>query len=279
MRVRRRKRRLLVFISIVAIIGAIVYGISFVSYMPRFSVEGIAITGAQRLSAEYVRSYVEARIYDGRGGYLSPHNIFMYPRQQIEASMIADFPRVKDVRITRASLFAQQIDVAIAERVPFARWCSSGVDASSTDCYVMDENGFIFSNDQADLAVIATSTFAFSGGIKSGVGPVGQTFAPGHVSGLVTLFKNLTHDGVTPIGALVQNDQDFLVPLAEGFTIKASFGLDAVTLGNDLSLVLGSEALQGKMSKLDYIDLRFGNRVYYRLKGEQKPNEQKTVQQ
>ena len=36
----------------------------------------------------------------------------------------------------------------------------------------------------------------------------------------------------------------------------------------NLQLVLSSNPLNGKASDLQYIDLRFGNRVYYKLKGE-----------
>mgnify|MGYP001565319663 CR=1 FL=1 len=34
----------------------------------------------------------------------------------------------------------------------------------------------------------------------------------------------------------------------------------------NLELILSSDALQAKLDSLDYVDLRFGNRVYYQLK-------------
>jgi hypothetical protein len=34
-----------------------------------------------------------------------------------------------------------------------------------------------------------------------------------------------------------------------------------------LQLVLSSDALTGKESELQYVDLRFGDRVYYKLQG------------
>jgi hypothetical protein len=36
-----------------------------------------------------------------------------------------------------------------------------------------------------------------------------------------------------------------------------------------LELVLSSDALQGKEGQLEYIDLRFGDRVYYKLRGQE----------
>ncbi len=56
--------------------------------------------------------------------------------------------------------------------------------------------------------------------------------------------------------------------LGEGFLLKVSYGADAGTLVKNLQLVLQSDVLQGKRDKIEYIDLRFGNRVYYKLKGQ-----------
>jgi len=36
----------------------------------------------------------------------------------------------------------------------------------------------------------------------------------------------------------------------------------------NLELVLSSDVLKGKTDALEYVDLRFGNRVYYKLKGQ-----------
>jgi hypothetical protein len=69
-----------------------------------------------------------------------------------------------------------------------------------------------------------------------------------------------------PQGATVVNDQDFTVPLAT-YYLKASFGEDTGLLMRNLQLVLASDALQGKQDAVEYIDLRFGSRVYYKLKG------------
>ena len=53
-----------------------------------------------------------------------------------------------------------------------------------------------------------------------------------------------------------------------GFEIRASLKGDPGKLIRDLELVLTSDELRGKESRLEYIDLRFGNRVYYKVEGE-----------
>ena len=75
--------------------------------------------------------------------------------------------------------------------------------------------------------------------------------------------------GAAPLGAQLENETDISVPLADGYYIKASFGEDPSELTKNLALILSSDAIKGKIDELEYIDLRFGNRVYYKFKGEE----------
>ena len=73
----------------------------------------------------------------------------------------------------------------------------------------------------------------------------------------------------------MQNEQDFETRLSAlsgsektgGFAVRASFGNDGEAVVKNLQLVLSSDVLRGRESELEYVDLRFGNRVYYKLKG------------
>ena len=139
----------------------------------------------------------------------------------------------------------------------------------------MDATGFVFAS--ADASTTPSSIFAepytFSGALPAQAGldgePVGQVFIPGHLPGLLALLTVLQQqDGLTPLMVSVVSGQDFSVDFQEGFSLKASFGADAGTLARNLKLVLGSDALSGKESQIEYIDLRFGNKAYFKLKGE-----------
>src|SRR3989344_3732267 len=76
-------------------------GVSFLSYLPRFSVQDIRIAGAKEIRPEFVHSYVEARLFDGSYRFLSPVNIFLYPRARIEEGVIPYFPRLRGARGSR----------------------------------------------------------------------------------------------------------------------------------------------------------------------------------
>ncbi len=257
LRARRRRVRALLALIVLLFIGATVWGTSFVSYLPRFSINSIAVLGAHDISPHLISDYVETILNDGSYHFLSRTNIFLYPRAAIEKDIIGYFPRIRSAHVSRASLLSTEVKIEVEERKSFALWC-----ADSGQCYQMDEGGFIFSPAPG----AATSTqYVFEGGVGTSTSPIGQTFIRAHLPGLLTLLRFLGQAGLIPRGAIVENDQDFSVPLTAGFTLRASFGEDASALTKNLQLILSSDPLKGRENQLEYVDLRFGNRVYYKL--------------
>lgn len=270
LRVRRRRTRVLFALLVMSLIAGGVYGISLVSYLPQLSVQRIDVAGANDIRPELVRAFVETELSSDSFTFFSPSNIFLYPRTEIEAAIEEYFPRVENARISRESLLANAITVSIEEREPFARWCSIS-RASFTEeqielCYAIDTGGFIFAPVSTTTAAFATR-YVFEGSLATTSSPVGQTYLSGTFAGVVTLLERLGQAGFSPERISAEGEQDFSVNLSQSFTIRASFGADVGSLVRNLELVLSSEALRGEEDELEYIDLRFGNRVYYKLKG------------
>lgn len=287
---RRQRLRALMALVFVVAIGAIVLGVSKFSYSPRFMINNVAVVGTKEVPAKLVRAYVETKLYDGTHPILSRDNIFLYPSASIEKSISEYFPRIRAADISRAGLLAQAITVTVTERQPIALWCSGTVLPSSdmNDCYFMDDSGFVFAPLEARSSRAAAATLGmpltgfasatsspvnsyliFGGGLSASSSPIGQTFLPAHFSGVLELDKLLQKEGFAPVGTYAENDQDFSVKFKDGFTLRALFvGEDANTLVRNLQLALASDSLRGKEKRLEYIDLRFGNRLYFKFKGE-----------
>lgn len=277
LRAQRRKMRALAVAAAVIFIALAGMGASALSYLPEYSVNDVSVVGANSISPKIVRLFVESELNDGKYPLISRRNIFLYPKDRIERGVVSRFPRVLSAEVSRESLLAQTVIVAITERQPLALWC-----ATDYECFLMDSTGFIFaplevepkasiSSDAKPLtgfAQAATSTPdpgpIFKGGIASGSSPISQTFLPEHFSGILELFTKLREAGYAPVGAEVLESPDFAVSFSEGFVLRASFGADASALVRNLQLALGAEPLRGKVDKIEYIDLRFGNRIYYK---------------
>jgi len=263
-RARRRKKRLILATITVVLIGAIAFAISYVSYLPRFSIATIDVVGTQTVPADFVKTYVESELFTAHHPYLSPYNIFLYHRVGLQNEIVGYFPRIKSAAISRDSLLSTHLTVTITEREPFARWCNT-----LSDCFEMDPSGYIFAQAPESTSTVAyTTNYVFFGAVSTSSSPITQTFVGAHVPGIVALLKSLETAGFKPTGATVIGGQDFTVHLVDGFDIKASFGEDSSGLVSNLKLILNSDSLNGKESDLEYVDLRFGDRVYYKLSGE-----------
>lgn len=270
LRARRRRTRVLIAAGILVLCGAVVYAVSWISYLPQFNISGVSVAGANGMKEELIKRNVETVLDDGAYRILSRRNIFLYPRADLE-TIITSLPPVKSVRITRSSVFATDITITIEEREAFARWCTGMYQG---ECYIMDAGGFIYAPMGWAGTATSSTQYIFAGGLPpreesaTSTYPIGQSFVRAHLPGLLSLLKFLGQAGFTPLGARVENNQDILMQLQEGFLLKASFGADAGTLVKNLQLVLSSDVLHGKQDSLEYIDLRFGNRVYYKLQGQ-----------
>lgn len=325
-RSRRRRTRIIILCVILALIGLAVYGVSWVSYLPKYSVGTVTVIGTDQVPSTDVFNYVESLLHIPGHPFLSKDNIFLYNPGAIGREIVGYFPRIATATLSRASLFSTAVTVTVTERQPYALWCTDDTD---TDCYEMDDTGFIFmqapgpgnaqsgivddtgeavdasttdstasstsgqagspqaasstvSSAPAAAAIQSSQQYVFEGGLGIGTStdatssadwsatstsPIGQTFVGAHMPAIVALLQMLGQAGFTPTGATVENAQDFWVPLTQGFYIKASFGEDPGSIVSNLQLVLSSDALAGKESQLQYVDLRFGDRVYYKLQG------------
>ncbi len=274
LRARRRRTRLLIAGAGLCVALIVAGVMSYLSYLPRFNVRTVYVMGATHAAPRDIEAFIFEAIYDDSWHFFSPSNIFWYGPGRLEEGIGEDFPRVKQASVGRESMFATALMVKIEERQPFAKWCRDGrietAASSSTPqtCFVLDDTGFIFATHQKGTT--ATS-YVFFGGVASSTpeaDPIGLTFAPSHMQDMLSLMRLFERSGHAPLGARVEGGDDFFVPLQSGFYIKTSFGMGAEMAARNLELVLASERLQGKEEQLEYIDLRFGNKVYFKLKGE-----------
>lgn len=278
LRARRKRRRRVLLFFLVPLALLLIYGVHFVSYSAPLSIRTITVTGAHDVDPQILRSYIESYLRDRAHGFVAHNNILSYDANVLSTTLKSAFPQLAKVEITRPSPLSQELVVTIVERHAFARWCLRD-DA----CYLMDDKGYIFapidSSNAESPAAVPSTQHIFRGGITAEADPVGQGFVSAHLPWILLIMKVFDQAGHKPIGATVENEQDVSVSLASGMSIKTSFGQDAPSLTQNLRLILNSEELRDKQDQIEYIDLRFGNRVYYKLKGEAQTSNASTTPQ
>jgi len=274
LRVRRRRTRLLWAVALLALVSALGLLLHWVSYLPFVSISEINVDGAYKVSPEEVRATVRAHLASTSGTYLSRSNIFLYDQGAIADAIVDALPRIKSVDIRRKSLLSRTLLVSVSERTPVARWCAvrhggtTEPERGEETCYQMDETGFLFADTSASPRSSYGTPYVFYGGIATTSASrdyIGETFMPEDFPDMLAVLQAIQRSGSTPTALVVENEQDYRVELAAGYFLRLSFGQDAETLVRNLTLLLASETLSGKESRLEYIDLRFGNRAYYKF--------------
>lgn len=236
---------------------------SALTYLPSLLLARIDIAGVSELSPALVRAAADTAIYDG-SWFVAPDNLLFLPKEKMHIA-VAALPRVKEASISRSSMFAQAVTVTVKERVAYADWCVTGLE-----CYLMDEGGFIFAHDRGEAKVITT---VFSGGIATGTPILGTTFGSGHFHDLVDLAVQLRAQQFQTHSISLETGQDFSAALSNAesassspFSLRATIDAEMKTVVRNLQLALQSDVLRDA-GPLDYIDLRFGNRVYFKAQG------------
>ncbi len=243
---------------IVAVVGA--------SHLKSVLVAGIDITGNSIIKSEDIQALVEGDL-SGNYYHLFPKkNIFIYPRNKIESDVLETFPRASSVSVSLSDTRVIAIDMSL--RKPDSLWCSSASstlpDILSESCYFFDKSGFIF----APAPNFEGPVFVKYYGVLSG-DPIKQVFLGAEtLSNLDDFLNGLNSLKLSATEVYIKdNPKEYDVYLNNGMGLYLSESTSFKDSLNNLSLFLSSSSTkQTDLSKFSYIDLRYGNKIYYKLR-------------
>jgi cell division septal protein FtsQ len=254
LRTRRRNRRILVSCICMLSAAGFVGALGAVSHLEQLAINDVSVTGAAAIQSEALTASVQAGLENDGFNLFSKENMFLYPKRLIEEKLATEFPRIKDVTLARPSMLAQAVVVAVEERTSYAKWCDE-------KCYLIDASGFVFAEAANETPEIG---YQFRGGLADDRTPIGQWFLRGRLPGMVQFLQHLAAAGFTPVLLTVDTEKDFTVTLDTGLALYMPFDADTETLLRNLKTTIESDSLKDRVDALHYIDLRFGNRVYYK---------------
>jgi len=273
---KKRRKIFLKKVSIYLVVLTIIFaGLAYLSRLPSVNITSIEITGNKVLDSDGLKSVVSDELTGNYFLIFPKTNIFLYSKNSIKKHLLGKFKRLKDVKF---SLVDKRIlSVSISERAPDYVWCGAQIpemkpDTEAPACYFLDDSGYIF--DEAPY-FSGDVYFKFYGSVYlEGDTPIGSYFAPGIFSKFLTLKEELDNMTLRPVALLVEED-GVIKFLLSGLNntmpeIILKTDLDFESALGNLQSALDTDPLKSefknKYSSLEYIDLRFGNRVYYRFK-------------
>lgn len=242
-------------------------GLAWLSWLPETSIKQIQVVGNRTVPEEDVRAYIESRL---QGGYLSVFsraNVFLFQPSVVEKELMDAFKKIEEANVSRDGLRSVRVD--INERKPYYLWCGARSLVSTQDgCYFLDIDGYAFAPAPYFSGHVY---FEFQKQFNAGsMDPIGTHFLPTEEFKRLIGFRNaLRALDIYPDTLAIDENGDYIFVLAGNTRIIFNPAQDFDLLFNNLLATFDTEQFKGKKienTSLEYIDLRFKNKVYYRFK-------------
>lgn len=264
---RRRRRRVFCLLKVFLTSSSLaLFALLALFYLPIFRVDKIAVEGNETASRGMIEE-AAIGIMKERYFFLIPKdNFFVLPEDEIRSTLLSSFERIKEVKFERE--FPDTLVIKVKERKPFALFClgadgswaenasNQSDDGSAPFCRFVDSGGFIFE----DAAL-------FSGDIYVKFFAQRQMKKIERFSEIMSFIKEATKADVHLVKVLLGNEELKLYD-RRGWYLLLNKGEDMDKAASNLLVFLQNKtkASAGFLSELDYVDLRFGNKIYYKTR-------------
>ncbi len=263
----KRSRRKIFLGKILLSIISIFLVLTCLAYISRISslnISEIEIIGNKMVDTEKIKAVAQQEIAGNYLWFFPKTNILIYPKNNIKNELSEKFKRLKEIRL--AIKDKKILEIGVVERTALYIWCGSfppeNENSEKPKCSFWDETGYAF--DDAPY---------FSGEVYFKF--YGASFPKENFDKLITLKNKLETMGLKPSALYKIENGDikiFLVSRNASSEPEIIFKADSdyQKLAENLELALSTEPLKSnfknKYSSLEYIDLRFGNKVYFKFR-------------
>ncbi len=259
---RRRKRRNQLYLWVSGL-AMLFLAIAFSTHLPQLSIKNIDISGTSVVPKDTLQSLSENDIKGNYGFLFSRRNFLLYPKGKIAEDIFNTYPQVENVSIKLGGV--NKLLINISERKPVGLWCQ-GNGSIIADCYFLDKSGYIF-----DKAPVATDTPYFTYfGLIGADDPVGRNYLTAtQFKDVNSLIANIKKLGISTNVMLAVDSSDFELNLIPSGKILFTTNQSVDTTFSNLETVLNKNNPDNthiELNTIDYVDLRFGNKIFYKLK-------------
>ena len=277
-RQRKKKRILLILIlCLIVIIGAIVA----LSRYREFRIVDVTVVGSKVLPPDDIQARAQSHITGYYAWIIPKNSALFYPRRKIESDLYSLYSRIADVRIERDGLQRMQIEITEYDGVYL--WCGFEYDPSAP-CYFVDENGLVF--DEAPF-YSGTLFFKFFGSplLANQSGVLRNPILSSEEFTVVMGFKYALEElGLAPVAFEISGSRYvyYVDSAGDHYTKIILQGTnDIAHNAENLSSAIQTEPLarlvREGLGTVEYIDLRFPNKVLFKEIGKNGAQPQKEL--
>lgn len=237
---------------VLVLLAIIVISVWYVSRLPSLTIRSVDVSGGETISHDLVHQLVEAELEGEYLRFIPKRFVLMYPEDSIR-SVVSEIDRIKNIEIDTTS--RTSIAVSFDEYVPDTLWCTLNLE----ECVFVDGSGFAF----AKAPSLTGGSFLRLE--KLGVTPVTniQAFESGQYLQVKQLVSLLEGNGWFVEKVAVDVAGDAYLTLTKGGELKVALNDAPEQIVENLFTVLSAgEFADIGPGEFEYIDLRFGNKVF-----------------
>jgi len=273
---RRKKNKALktkvILCSVVFLVFVI--GVCWASRTKEMKINRINISGNVIIDTKSIDNIVKENL-NGHYLWIFPRaNFLIFPKNKILNELSSKYKRLSNISMNVINF--NTLNITVSEYDGKYLWCGVATpeltSSSSPKCYFIDSNGYIF--DEAPF-FSGEVYFKFYGQVNNADNPAGTYFYPDIFVKLVQLKNSLEGMDLKPTYILINDQKEIRVGLSTLGIASTNpviiFKLDSdyEKLAENLNAAITTEPLQTELqknyAKLMYIDLRYGNKVYYKF--------------
>lgn len=256
---KKKEKKRLGWAVLFAVLGIFLAGsIVYASRASALRVTSVHLVGETAIPEESVQSSVASLLASSYLGIFPKNNAIIYPRTRIEESLRDEFPRAEKIKVELVSL--SELGVTVIDRTPAFKWCGNEAE-TVPHCYLLDMSGYLYAQEVEGLPVPVPRVY---GPLREDTEPLRNFYlAESEFRILGTLLTVLREGGFVPTH-IRADSREGAITTEDGWTIRFLFRTQPEKLLSNLKTVLKNENVQEK--SLDYIDLRFGNKIFYKFK-------------
>lgn len=262
---KKRRRVAFVYKILLSLLGLVVIlaFFAYISRLPHLNITEIQIVDNKFIDEEEAKNV----IWDEMAGkyiWLFPKtNVLFYPQNNIKFALQDKFKRIESVDLSIKN--NKTLIVSLTEREAKYTWCGDTLTSENIkeQCYFLDKVGYIFEEAPHFSGEVY---FKFFGTSKD------SYFFKEYFSKLILFRDALVGLKIKPAFLYVNTEKEVEVYLSKTnlskYEHKIIFNLDAdiQNVIENITAALNTEPLKtdikNKYSSLQYIDLRFENKVY-----------------
>lgn len=234
----------------------------FVLRLPSVQISVIAISGLETIDERAVRERIVYGITGSRLLFLPRSSFLLADTAALAEDLRAAFPAIAEARIEK--VFPRSLAVAVTERTFWGIACNTLQETAPRQCVSLDTTGYAYADaprPQGNLIVVVETDHAK---LQAGRQQIERLLME-QMSALRGGIRQAIGLEVLRFELKERVPDEIRVRTADGFMIYFRRDDDFADVFRVLKKVLDAE-IGDRRAALDYIDARFGNKVFYKLR-------------